>query len=328
MMRLRRTLATAGCVLAMAGYAVHSHAQEEWPKRPIRVIVPAAPGGAGDITARALAPALGEQLGQRIVIDNRAGAAGNIGVELAAKAQPDGYTILLGNISTNAVNPTTFASVLKFDIAAELTGVTMVARIPNVLVSGVAFPPNNLAELIDYTKARPGQLNYSNPVGGISHLDMIEFMAKAGISMVNVPSKGGGSSAAPIMAGEIHCSMISAVTVVPQIKAGRMKGFVTTAQRRLAELPETPTMAEAGFAGIGSEFWVAFFVPSKTPPAVVTRIHAAVARIAQQPQVKETFEKAGIPMVVSASPAEFQRYVAAEIKRYARIIKDNNVRFR
>ena len=194
-MKIREFIAgamVAWCAAHGASYAAQSDAGSNWPQRPIRAIVPAAPGGAGDITARALVPALSEYLGQQIVIDNRAGAAGNIGLELVAKAPPDGYTILFGNISTITINPTTYASVLKVDVAKELIPVTMLSRIPNLLVSGAGFPPNTMAELIDYSKVRQGQLNYSNPVGGVSHLDMLEFTARAGIRMVNVPSKGGG----------------------------------------------------------------------------------------------------------------------------------------
>jgi tripartite-type tricarboxylate transporter receptor subunit TctC len=319
-------MVAAWCVGPGAGHTASAEADRNWPQRPIRAIVPAAPGGAGDITARALVPALAEKLGQQIVIDNRAGAAGNIGVELVARAPADGYTLLFGNISTITINPATYASVLKVDVARELTAVTMLSRIPNLLVSGSAFPPNTLVELIEYTKARPGQLNYSNPVGGVSHLDMLEFMARAGISMVNVPSKGGGSSFAPIIAGEIHFSFLSAATVIPQIKGGRMKGFVTTAQRRLADMPDVPTMAEAGYPGAGSEFWIGFFVPAGTPRPIVDKLHAAVMHVMRQPQVKDAFDKVKVPMAVSASPEEFQDYVRTETKRWAAVIRNNNIK--
>jgi len=291
------------------------------------LIVPFAPGGGNDIVARIMGAALGEALGQQFVVDNRPGAAGNIGVEIVAHAQPDGYSILVGNVSTNAINPTGFASVLKFDPVKELAGVTLLAQIPNVLVSGVAFPPASVKELIEYAKARPGQLNYSNPVGAYSHLDMLEFTKQAGIQMVNVPSKGAGSSFAPLIAGEIHCSFLNAATVTPQIKGGRMKGFVTTAQKRLAELPDVPTLAEAGFPGVGSELWIAFFVPAQTPRAVVDALHAAVVRVTQRAQVQGAFAKSGVPMTISKSPAEFQAFVAGEVKRWGRIIKENNVKF-
>jgi len=328
-MKIREFIAgamVAWCAAHGASYAAQSDAGSNWPQRPIRAIVPAAPGGAGDITARALVPALSEYLGQQIVIDNRAGAAGNIGLELVAKAPPDGYTILFGNISTITINPTTYASVLKVDVAKELIPVTMLSRIPNLLVSGAGFPPNTMAELIDYAKVRQGQLNYSNPVGGVSHLDMLEFTARAGIRMVNVPSKGGGSSFASIISGEIHFSFLSAATVIPQIKGGRMKSFVTTAQRRLADLPDVPTMAEAGFSGGGSEFWIGFFLPTGTSRTIIDKLHAAVVQITRQALVRDAFDKVKVPLAVSASPEEFQDFVRNETKRWAAVIKTNNVK--
>jgi tripartite-type tricarboxylate transporter receptor subunit TctC len=291
------------------------------------LVVPFAPGGGNDLTARILAPSLGDYLGQQFVVDNRPGAAGNIGVEIVAKAQPDGYTVLVGNVSTNAINPTGFAADLKTDIPKELTGVTLLSRIPNVLVSGAGFPPSNMKELVDHAKARPGQLNYSNPIGAYSHLDMLDFMSRAGITMVNVPSKGAGSSIASIIAGEIHCSFLNAATVTPQVKGGRMKGFVTTARQRLADLPDVPTMAQAGFPGSGSELWIGFFVPSRTPRAVIAKLHAAVVHVTQQQSVRDSFEKAKVPMDISVTPDEFQKYVAGEVVRWARIIRDNNVKF-
>ena len=191
--RKARIALFASCALLSAG----SHAAEraaEWPVKPVRLIVPFAPGGATDIVARIMAQGLADVLGQQFVVDNRAGASGNIGVEMAVRSQPDGYTVLINNVSTGAINPIAFAKTLKYDSTKELTGVALLASIPNLLVSGANFPPNTLKELIEYAKARPGQLNYSNPIGAYSHLDMLEFMSKAGIQMVNVPSKGAGSS--------------------------------------------------------------------------------------------------------------------------------------
>jgi tripartite-type tricarboxylate transporter receptor subunit TctC len=299
---------------------------KNYPTRPIRLLVPFAPGGATDIVARALAPALSDGLGQQVIVDNRAGASGNIAVEIVAKSQPDGHTVLLGNVSTNSINPTTFASVLNFDPVKELTGVTLIATVPNVMVSGMAFPPNSMKELIDYAKARPGRLNYSNPIGAFSQLDMLELMAKTGIKMENIPSKGTGESILGVISGEIHCSFLNAAASTPQIKGGRLKAFVTTAKARLPELPEVPTMAEAGFPGMGSVNWSGFFVPSKTPPAVIAKLYAVTAQVTQRREVQEAFVRAGAPMTISGSPAEFQQFVDYELKRWARIIRENNIR--
>ncbi len=313
-------------LLIVTNLANLAHAQD-WPRRPVRMVVPFAAGGGNDISARIIAQPLTEEFGQQFIIDNRPGAAGNIGMEIVARSQPDGYNIVVGNVSTNAINPTGFKSVLKFDPVNDLAAVTMISRIPNLLVSGAGFPPNTMKELIDYAKARPGQLNYSSPLGGYSHMDMLDFNAKAGLKMVNIPSRGAGASFAAIIAGEIHASFMNAATSMPQVKGGRMKAFAATAQKRLGELPEVPTMSEAGFPNTGSDLWVGLYVPAKTPHAIIDKLHAAVARVTQQQNVRDAFVKAQVPMAVSASPAEFEAYTRAEVQRWAKIIREHNVTF-
>src|SRR3954466_3250103 len=181
---LRSRAALCVAAASLSANALGAERVTGWPTKPVRLIVPFAPGGATDIVARIMAQGLADVLGQQFVVDNRAGASGNIGVEMAVRAPADGYTIVINNISTPAINPLAFASRLKYDSTKELTGVALLGSIPSLLVSGASFPPNNIKELIEYAKARPGQLNYSNPVGAYSHLDMLEFMSKAGIQMV------------------------------------------------------------------------------------------------------------------------------------------------
>jgi tripartite-type tricarboxylate transporter receptor subunit TctC len=300
---------------------------QDWPRRPVRMVVPFTAGGGNDISARIIAQPLSEELGQQFIVDNRPGAAGNIGMEIVARSQPDGYTIVVGNVSTNAINPTGFKSILKFDPVNDLAAVTLISRIPNLLVAGAGFAPNSMKEFIDYAKARPGQLNYSSPLGGYSHMDMLDFNAKAGLKMVNVPSRGAGASFAAIIAGEIHASFMNAATSTPQVKGGRMKAFATTAQKRLADLPDVPTMAEAGFPNTGSDLWVGLFVQAKTPRAIINKLHAAVAKVTQQQSVRDGFIKAQVPMAVSAAPEEFDAYVRGEVQRWAKIIREHNVTF-
>ena len=300
-------------------------ASKDWPRRPVRMVVPFTAGGGNDISARIIAQPLTEALGQQFIVDNRPGAAGNIGMEIVARSQPDGYTIVVGNVSTNAINPTGFKSILKFDPVNDLAAVTLISRIPNLLVSGAGFAPNSMKELIDYAKARPGQLNYSSPLGGYSHMDMLDFNAKAGLKMVNVPSRGAGASFAAIIAGEIHASFMNAATATPQVKGGRMKAFATTAQKRLADFPDVPTMAEAGFPNTGSDLWVGLFVQAKTPRAIINKLHAAVAKVTRQQSVRDGFAKAQVPMAVSASPEEFDAYVRGEVQRWAKIIREHDV---
>jgi tripartite-type tricarboxylate transporter receptor subunit TctC len=309
--------------VAATGYAAEPKSPD-WPTRPVRMVVPFAPGGSGDIIARVLAPALSDQLGQRFIADNRPGAAGNIGVEIAARAQPDGYTILVGNVSTNTINPTTYASVLTVDAVKELTGVTMVASFPLVLVSRIAFPPNNMKELIAHALAKPGELNYTLSMGSATHLDWLDLMSRTGMKMVHLPSKGAGAAITDVISGEADIAFTQIATAIPQIKTGRLKPFVTISRNRLPDLPDVPNMAEAGFPGIGSELWVGIFVPAKTPRAIVEKLYAAVIHVVQSKQIQAVFAKTQVPVALSKSPKEFQQFVDAEVKRWARIVKETN----
>jgi tripartite-type tricarboxylate transporter receptor subunit TctC len=315
--------------VALGAVAGASRAQQQaqtWPGKTVHLIVPFAVGGATDIVARILAPALGEVLGQPFVVENRPGAAGNIGVELVVRASPDGHTVLVGNISTNAINPTAFAATLKFDPAKELAPVTLLASVPNVLVSGAAFPPANFKELIEYARARPGEMNYSNPLGSYSHLDTLDLLARTGVKAVLIPSKGAGSTLTSIINGEIHFSFLNAASITPHVKGGRMKAFATTARARLPDLPEVPTLAEVGFPEVGSVNWNGFFMPAKTPRPIVAKLHSATLQVMQRKPVQDAFVNSSVPMTLSKSPEEFQEFVNAEIRRWARIIRDNDIR--
>jgi tripartite-type tricarboxylate transporter receptor subunit TctC len=321
------TAAFFAVVLGAAGGPAHAQQDAQvWPTRSVRLIIPFALGGATDIVARILAPALGEVLVQPFVVENRPGAAGNIGVELVVRANPDGHTVLLGNISTNAINPTAFAATLKFDPAKDLAPVTLIASVPNVLVSGAAFPPGDFKALIEYARARPGQMNYSNPLGSYSHLDTLDLLGRTGVQAVLIPSKGAGSTLTSIINGEIHFSFLNAASITPHVKGGRMKAFATTARERLPDLPEVPTMAEVGFPDVGSVNWNGFFMPAKTPHAIVGKLHAATAQVMRRKQVQDAFVNSAVPVTLSKSPEEFREFVNAEIRRWARIITDNNIK--
>ena len=325
---MNRTMSLLAVVLAAAvpaANAAQADAQN-FPIRPIRLLVPYAPGGATDIVARVLAPKLGERLGQQIVVDNRAGAAGNIAVELVATAQPDGYTLLIGNISTNAINPILFAAKSKINAIRDLTGVTLLASIPNLILGGPKVPATTLKEAIAYARERPGQLNYSAPLGSYSHLDMLAFTAAAGIKMVHLPSKGAGETLPALLRGEAHITESNVASNIGAIKAGQIKVYAVTSVKRVADLPEVPTMAEAGFPGIGSLNWNGMFAPARTPRAVIDRLFAATVAVLKEPEMQEFMAKRSIPLDLSASPAEFNAYVQSEMKRWDKIIRDNHVR--
>lgn len=311
--------------LLMTGCALAAQPAADYPQRPVRVIVPYAPGGATDIVARILAPKLSERLKQQFVVDNRAGAAGNIAVELVATAQPDGHTILVGNISTNSINPLLFASKMKIDAMRDLAGVTLLASIPNAIVAGPKLPGNTLKEAIAYIRERPGQFNYQAPLGSYSHLDMLALTAAAGIKMMHLPSRGAGETVPALMRGEILLSDSNVASNIGAIRAGQIKALAVTSAQRIAELPEVPTLTEAGFPGIGSLNWNGIFVPAKTPKAVVDKLHAAIVAEMKNPEMQDYLTKRLIPVTLNASPAEFDAYVRSESQRWAKIIKDNNV---
>ena len=299
---------------------------QDYPKRPIRVFVPYAPGGATDTVTRIIAPAIAEILKQPLVIENRTGASGNIAVELTAKAAPDGYTLLMGTVSTNTINPALFAHVLKVDPLRDLTGISLVAAIPNVLVSGAEFPPNSLQEVIAYAKARPGQLNYGNTIGSFAHLDMLMLLRTAGVAMAHIPSKGGaGDAVAMLVRNEIQLSWMSPTLAETHVKSGRLKAYAVTSSQRVHYLPNVPTMAEAGFSGIGSDSWHGLFAPAATPREIVNKLYTALARAAKQADVRDRFEKAVIPLTPSKSSEDFDGFIKTESVRWKKIIVDNHV---
>lgn len=302
-----------------------SAAADNYPKRPIRFIIPFPPGGANDIVARLLGPKLTERLGQQVVVDNRPGASGTIALELTARAQPDGYTLLVGNNTSSALVPILYAQRMKVVPAKDLTGITLLAAIPHAVIASAKFPPQTFKEFIAYAKARPGQLNYTAPLGSHPHLDMLALSAATGISMVHLSSKGAGQTIPMLLGGEAQVSNSNVASVIGLIRAGQIKAYAVTSESRIAELPDVPTFAEVGLKGVGSINWVGLFAPAKTPPAIINKLHATIFEILSQPELRETYAKRLVPLAVSASPAEFNAFVASEMKRWTKIVKDNNV---
>ena len=313
-------------ILHFAMAATVCVAADAYPQRPLRFIVPFPPGGANDIVARLLGPKLTERLGQQIVVDNRPGASGTIALELTARAQPDGYTFIVGNNTSNSIVPVLFAERMKFDPVKELTGISLLAAIPHVVIAAAKFPPNTFQELIAYAKARPGQLNYNAPLGGHPHLDMLALLAATGTSMVHIPSKGAGETIPSLLRGEAQVSNSNVATVIGLIRAGQLKAYAVTSENRMPELPNVPTFVEVGLKGVGSINWVGLFAPTKTSPAIITKLHATIVEILSQPELKDTYAKRLVPLAISASPAEFNAFVASETKRWVKIVKDNGVR--
>lgn len=317
----------ARAMIFLAGLLCAATVQaQNYPDRPIRMLIPFAPGGATDIIARMIEPKMSRSLGQQVVVDNRPGAAGNIAVELTAQAQPDGYTLLVGNISTNSINPILFASRSKVNAVKDLAGITKLVAIPNFLLGSPKVPGTTLKEAIDYAKSRQGQLNFGAPLGSYAHLDMLAFTAKAGIKMTHIPTKGAGETLTNLMRGDSHIQISNVASNIGPVRAGQIKAYAVTSEKRLTEMPNIPTMAEAGFPGIGSLNWNGLFAPVKTPKPVLAKLHAVSVAAMQELESEGLLAKRQTPISLSASPAEFDAYVLSEMKRWDKIIKDNKVK--
>ena len=295
----------------------------QYPNKPVKMIIPFAPGGASDFVGRIIQPRLAELLGTQVVVENRPGASGNIGVEASARSAPDGYTIFLGNVGSIAINPGVFPN-LPVNPVRDLIAVTQVVDVPGVLVAHPAFPPNTVRELVDYAKANPGKVNYASPGSGSQNrLEMENLRKLAGLEMVHVPYKGGaGPAVSALVAGETHLMFVTASSAMPMVKAGRLKVLAVAASKRLEPLPGSPTMSEAGFPGFETGSWQGVFVPAGTPKEVVERLYDASVRTMKSPEVGERLSKGGVEVVTSASPAAFGRFVAAETQRWGKAARE------
>ena len=296
-----------------------------YPSRPIRMLIPFAPGGASDFVGRIMQPRLGELLGQPIVVENRAGASGNIGVEAAAKSAPDGYTLFLGNIGTIAVNPAVFTK-LPVNPLADLAAVTQVVDVPSVLVANGAFLAGSVKELVALAKASPGKLNYGSPgSGSVNRLEMELLRIAEGLDMVHVPYKGGaGPAVAGLMGGETHVMFTTAASAIGQVRGGKLKLLAVTSPRRMEQAPSAPTMVESGYPDFVTGSWQGVFVPAGTPRDIVERLFTAVQSTMGTPEVAERLKNGGAEVVTSQSSAAFAEFVAAETRRWARVVRESN----
>ena len=300
---------------------------QDYPSRPVKIIVPYAPGGSTDIIGRIVAQRLTESLGQSFLVDNRPGASGNLALEAVAKAPPDGYTLLVGNVSTNAINENTFAQQLSIKPSRDLVGVAKLIEIPHIVAAAPNFPPNSIAELIAEARRNPGTINYASAgLGSYPHLDMEKFKQAAGIQMTHVPYKGGAGQMIPsIIAGETQVAFLNLASTLPYIRAGRMKALATAMPSRLAELPEVPTLAELGFAGIGTNAWQGMFAPAATPKPVLDKLYGSIAAILSRPEVKETLSRQMLTVTL-ASPQEFTEFVRKETQGWGEFLREAKIK--
>jgi tripartite-type tricarboxylate transporter receptor subunit TctC len=296
---------------------------QPYPSKPIKMIIPFAPGGASDFVGRIMQPKMGELLGQPIVVENRAGAAGNIGAEAAAKSPPDGYTIFLGNVGSIAINPGVYPK-LSIAPTRDFLAVTQVVDVPSVLIVHPSMSAGTVKELVEYIKANQGKLNYASPgSGSLDRLEMELFRKMNGLDMVHVPYKGGaGPATAGLMGGETNLMFATAASAMPGIKAGRLKPLAVTSMKRIDSLPQVPTVAEAGFADLAAGSWQGIFVPAATPREVVDRLFPVVTQVMKDADVIARLKNGGAEAITSESPAAFQKYVSAETERWAKIARE------
>ena len=312
----------------LAPLAAPAQSAADYPTRTVKILVPYAPGGVTDIIARHIAPKLQEILGQAFVIENKPGASGNIALEAAAAAPPDGYTLFIGNVTTNAINETTFADQLHIKPSRDLVGISRLVDTPHVVVANPSFPANNIAELVEWAKKNPGKLNYASAgIGSYPHLDMLKFSKVAHFEATHIPYKGGAGQMLPaLMSGEVHVSFINLASSGQQIKAGRLKALATTMPQRVPELPNVATMAEQGYPGIGTNAWQGMFAPAATPKPILDKLHAAVVKVLENPEMKAMLAKQLMAVDVSASPQEWTDQVRAETQSWAEFIRENKIK--
>jgi len=298
--------------------------QASYPNRPIRMIVPFAPGGASDFVARILSPKLSELLGQQIVVDNRPGASGNIGMELAAKAPADGYTIYLGNIGTIAINPAIFAN-LALNPTKDFIPISLVADVPSILVANPSVPGNSVAEFVALAKSKPGELNFGSPGSStLNRLEMEHFMKLANLKIVHIPYKGGaGPAVIGLLGGETQVMFVTLSSAISFIQAGKLKALGISTAKRIDALPQVPTMAEAGYPEMVSSSWQGVFVPAGTPRPIVDKLHAALLATLDSPEIKQRFAGGGVNVVTSKTPEDFISFVGAETTRWGKVAKES-----
>ena len=317
--------ALAPISIALALCALHGAAHAaDYPSKPVRMLVGFAPGGGTDTTARAISAKLGDLLGHQVIIDNRAGAAGNIATELVAKAVPDGYTILLGTIAALAINPSLYRTKLPFDSVKDFAPIVQAVDSTNILSLHPSVPAGTVKELIALAKAK--SLNYgSSGVGGTGHLAGELFNSMAGVKMTHIPYKGGGPAMIELVGGQVQLVYATAASAVPQIKSGKIKGIAVTTVKRSGLMPNLPTIAESGLPGFDANNWYGLLAPAKTPRPIIMRLNAEVTKVLAMPDVKEFLFNQGLDPA-AGTPEQFGAYIKSEMTKWAKVVKDSGAR--
>jgi tripartite-type tricarboxylate transporter receptor subunit TctC len=319
--RARAFVAACAAALALgAGVA----AAQDYPARPIRMIVPYPPAGGTDIVARVISEPLGRELGQPIVIENRGGAAGNVGTDAAAKAAPDGYTVLF-TLSSHTINPKLYDK-LPFDVEKDFAPIGLAASIPQILVANPSLPVHNVQELIAYAKANPGKLNFASVgTGSPGHIAGELFKLKAGVDMVHVPYKGGGPAVTDTLGGQVQLLFVSMPAAWQYVKAGRLRALAVTSDKRSVVAPDVPTLVEAGVPDCVVNSWYGMLVPAKTPPAAIAKLSAALTKVLQTSDVRDKLLLQGAEATTS-TPQEFDALIRDELAKWDYVIRAANIK--
>jgi tripartite-type tricarboxylate transporter receptor subunit TctC len=314
-----RGLFSLALTIGMALFAVAAHAEPAWPTKPIKILVGYAAGGSTDVMARILGQALSERLGQPVIVENRAGAAGNIAAEATAKADPDGYTLMLSTSSTFATNPSLYKT-LPFNVQTDFEPIALTAFVPNLLVVNPSVPANNVAELIAYLKANPDKVNFGSSGNGSSqHISAALFNSLAGVQMAHISYRGGAPAVNDLLGGQVQVIFAPLVEVLQQVRADKVRALGITTAKRSPLLPDVPTIAET-LPGYEVRLWNGLFAPAKTPPEIIDRINRAIVDALRSNDVKTKIAEQGSEPVGN-TPAEFKAFIASELVKWRRLVE-------
>jgi tripartite-type tricarboxylate transporter receptor subunit TctC len=310
--------------LLIASLAAGACPAQDYPDKPIRIVVPFAPGGSTDVLARIVGQKLGERWGQAVFVENRAGAGGNIGADQIAKSAPDGYSLLLGGVP-HAISASLYPK-LPYDLAKDLTAIAEIASFPSAIVLHPSLPAHSVKELIALARARPGQLTFGSAGNGSpNHLALELFDTMAGVSMTHVPYKGSGQLIGDLLAGQVQLASMGTPVALPHVQSGKLRAIAVTGAARSSLLPEVPTVSEAGLPGFEVTSWYGVFGPAGLQARIVAKLNAEIGRIVTAPDVKERLAALGAEPSVK-SPDEFGRYVRQEITKWAKVVRDSGAK--